>query len=477
MNRLSFKTAFSGLSKPLHTALLGIFLLMAALPAGAQVVLTDTVPVAQRVQPRYVQYLDLSYAPLRIQINGVYAVVGIYQDTADYVAVRLDRWEDTATVRDGLFYLTFSNRTGDLDLFVLGLGKDGIIEVHTRNPNLFILSSHTNYVFVTSGDTMRFNNLGIQADEYSMVEVLNPCVVANTMQLHANNSATIRYGHYTCKTFIEDTWEHGTIIGYLRNDDEIKRPLNNKHQTNWKGIRSTPPKMFWANGYYPIDRTHINLYSGLNTYFGHYDTDVPAKISLGNLQAEITYDIVARHHFTFGLGLGYGYNNFTFRDPYIRYYDQIPVYDEMTGLETGCYGHYNFLSEDIPFGEEQYWHSNAIVQQITLPIHFSYYCDQNHNYSKGLHFSADIVFGYIFKGRVHQRYGESLGTGVDEYTGNHYEQFLNYSKYDNFYGEPQFDIRLSAGRGAWNLFIQSGFNRITGFGGQRPHSFGIKISL
>lgn len=256
----------------------------------------------------------------------------------------------------------------------------------------------------------------------------------------------------------ENVWKHGWKSGHV--------------ETNFPQHSHTTQK----NKYSASDRFHIDLYGGWDTYILRGDHEnVPAKLALGNFQAEMTYDLVTRPHFTFGLGLGYSHSNFALRDPYVRYSEYLPVYDEVTRRVMGYAGNYDLISEEIPFGEEQYWHSQLILRQLTLPIHFSYYCSKDH--TKGLHFGTDLVFGLLRKGNVHQRYGESLGTDTDEYTGTPYETFLNCSRYDHYECDPQIDIRLSAGWGPWNLFAQYGLMRLVPGWGKNSLAFGLKVSL
>lgn len=446
------------------------FTLLSATPLWAQLV--EQPPYTNTDIPQYVQYLNLtdSFPNLRFNIMGEYSTIVFEQDTVDYVSMRLNSWDDTNHVQAWLNL----NPGSWPSLTIFARGQD-VIQIHSRHKDLYIYAQYSNHIYIHSScdSVLRYDNINIQADDHCIVEFINPISVANKISLLAQNSAIIRYFQYTCKTYEECTRDFGSIQGFLRNGENVWQSLKGYHIETNSSKRSHPTKMGWYNA---SDRFHINLYGGWDTYIlrGGRET-VPAKLALGNYQAEMTYDLVAKTHFAFGIGLGYSHSNFALRDPYVRYYETLPFYDEETGRLMWYYPNYDLLSEEIPFGEEQYWHSQFILRQLTLPIHFSYYCNKDH--TKGLHFGADLVFGLLRKGNVHQRYGKSLGTGTDEYTGDPYETFLNYSKYDYFEFDPQIDIRISAGWGPWNLFAQYGLMRLVPCWGKNSLAFGLKISL
>ena len=472
------KTAFSqtrhATSLPQNTQIMKrlalFFALLSTTPLWAQLV--EQPPYTNADIPQYVQYLNLtdSFPNLRFNIRGEYSTIVFEQDTVDYVSLRLNSWDDTNRVHSWINL----NPGSWPSLTIFARGQD-VIQIHSRHKDLYIYAQYSNHIYIHSScdSVLRYDNINIQADDHCIVEFINPISVANKISLLAQNSAIIRYFQYTCKTYEECTRDFGSIQGFLRNGENVWQSLKGYHIETNSSKRSHPTKMGWYNA---SDRFHINLYGGWDTYIlrGGQET-VPAKLALGNYQAEMTYDLVAKTHFAFGIGLGYSHSNFALRDPYVRYYETLPFYDEETGRLMWYNPNYDLLSEEIPFGEEQYWHSQFILRQLTLPIHFSYYCNKDH--TKGLHFGADLVFGLLRKGNVHQRYGKSLGTGTDEYTGDPYETFLNYSKYDYFECDPQIDIRLSAGWGPWNLFAQYGLMRLVPSWGKNSLAFGLKVSL
>lgn len=473
------KTAFSqtrhATSLPQNTQIMKrlalFFALLSATPLWAQLV--EQPPYTKADIPQYVQYLNLtdSFPNLRFIIMGEYSTIVFEQDTVDYVSLRLNSWDDTNRVHS---WINLNPGSWPL-LTIFARGQD-VIQIHSRHKDLYIYAQYSNHIYIHSScdSVLRYDNINIQADDHCIVEFINPISVANKISLLAQNSAIIRYFRYTCKTYEECTKDYGTIDGFSRNGENVwKHGWKSGHvETNFPQHSHTTQK----NKYSASDRFHIDLYGGWDTYILRGDHEnVPAKLALGNFQAEMTYDLVTRPHFTFGLGLGYSHSNFALRDPYVRYSEYLPVYDEVTRRVMGYAGNYDLLSEEIPFGEEQYWHSQLILRQLTLPIHFSYYCNKDH--TKGLHFGTDLVFGLLRKGNVHQRYGESLGTDTDEYTGTPYETFLNCSRYDHYECDPQIDIRLSAGWGPWNLFAQYGLMRLVPGWGKNSLAFGLKVSL
>ena len=473
------KTAFSqtrhATSLPQNTQIMKrlalFFALLSATPLWAQLV--EQPPYTKADIPQYVQYLNLtdSFPNLRFIIMGEYSTIVFEQDTVDYVSLRLNSWDDTNRVHS---WINLNPGSWPL-LTIFARGQD-VIQIHSRHKDLYIYAQYSNHIYIHSScdSVLRYDNINIQADDHCIVEFINPISVANKISLLAQNSAIIRYFRYTCKTYEECTKDYGTIDGFSRNGENVwKHGWKSGHvETNFPQHSHTTQK----NKYSASDRFHIDLYGGWDTYILRGDHEnVPAKLALGNFQAEMTYDLVTRPHFTFGLGLGYSHSNFALRDPYVRYSEYLPVYDEVTRRVMGYADNYDLLSEEIPFGEEQYWHSQLILRQLTLPIHFSYYCNKDH--TKGLHFGTDLVFGLLRKGNVHQRYGESLGTDTDEYTGTPYETFLNCSRYDHYECDPQIDIRLSAGWGPWNLFAQYGLMRLVPGWGKNSLAFGLKVSL
>lgn len=473
------KTAFSqtrhATSLPQNTQIMKrlalFFALLSATPLWAQLV--EQPPYTKADIPQYVQYLNLtdSFPNLRFIIMGEYSTIVFEQDTVDYVSLRLNSWDDTNRVHS---WINLNPGSWPL-LTIFARGQD-VIQIHSRHKDLYIYAQYSNHIYIHSScdSVLRYDNINIQADDHCIVEFINPISVANKISLLAQNSAIIRYFRYTCKTYEECTKDYGTIDVFSRNGENVwKHGWKSGHvETNFPQHSHTTQK----NKYSASDRFHIDLYGGWDTYILRGDHEnVPAKLALGNFQAEMTYDLVTRPHFTFGLGLGYSHSNFALRDPYVRYSEYLPVYDEVTRRVMGYAGNYDLLSEEIPFGEEQYWHSQLILRQLTLPIHFSYYCNKDH--TKGLHFGTDLVFGLLRKGNVHQRYGESLGTDTDEYTGTPYETFLNCSRYDHYECDPQIDIRLSAGWGPWNLFAQYGLMRLVPGWGKNSLAFGLKVSL
>lgn len=471
------KTAFSqtrhATSLPQNTRTMKrlalFFALLSATPLWAQLV--EQPPYTKADIPQYVQYLNLtdSFPNLQFYIDGEYSTIVFEQDTVDYVSMRLNSWDDTNHVQA---WINLDPVSPSMSIYVRG---QDVVQIHSRHKDLRFYAHNSNHIYIHSScdSVLHYDNVIISAFDHCIVEFTNP-IVANTVMLDADDYATIRYFRYTCKSYREHTYKYGSIEGLIRNGENVrKHGWKSGHvETNFPQSPHTTQK----NKYSASDRFHINLYGGWDTYIlrGGQET-VPAKLALGNYQAEMTYDLVAKTHFAFGIGLGYSHSNFALRDPYVRYYETLPFYDEETGRLMWYNPNYDLLSEEIPFGEEQYWHSQLILRQLTLPIHFSYYCNKDH--TKGLHFGADLVFGLLRKGNVHQRYGKSLGTGTDEYTGDPYETFLNYSKYDYFECDPQIDIRLSAGWGPWNLFAQYGLMRLVPSWGKNSLAFGLKISL
>lgn len=466
------KTVFSqtrhATSLPQNTRImkrLALFLvLLSATPLWAQLV--EQPPYTNADIPQYVQYLNLtdSFPNLQFYIHGEYSTIVFEQDTVDYVSMRLNSWDDTNHVQA---WINLDPVSPSMSIYVRG---QDVVQIHSRHKDLRFYAHNSNHIYIHSScdSVLHYDNIIISAYDHCIVEFINP-IVANTVMLDADDYATIRYSRYTCKSYREHTYKYGSIEGLIRNGENVGKHWESGHvETNFPQSPHTTQKIHYSAS----DRFHINLYGGLNTIAPNIlygPLEAPAKISLGNFQTEATYDFVARDHFTFGFGLGYCYNNYIFHDPYVRF-----PFEEW--YNSGG----NFLSltpEEIPFGEEQYWRSDLTVQQLVLPIHFAYY--RNSDHSKGFHAEADLVPSIFYgKAFVHQRYGEFLGTGIDEYNNNTpYEEFLNYSHYDQFIRRLQCDLRLSVGWGSWNIYAQYALNEYLFVGSGHELSLGFKLSL
>lgn len=438
-------------------------------------------------RPMFIQYLDLvGVKTLDIHMTGNYTTLCIYQDTVDYVGVRLNSWDDTNRIPDNIFTL---NPTAGLHILsVYGFGTAGELEVHTSIKNLSILNEWYNLIVVSSStDTLRFNSIGATAQGNSTIQFLSPMVVENGVWLMAEDQGYIKYYNYECVDYSEMTRDQGSIVGRYRNGEEVSKPL----AYNTVGQRLLPGRMGWYN---LSDRIHLNLYAALNgcrTEEKSYHPAAAIKNSIGSFQGELTYDIVARKQFTFGVGIGYSRDKYRFKDHYVHFVGNVTEYDE-NGFWSSTWPYNNPIGDNPPscgnpnnwyempsnpgIDSLQYWSSSMKVSYFTIPIHFEYYVNKDH--SQGLHVGFDLVPGFALGDAVlNQHFGRSVGKGVDEYTNVKYESLFNMNSYDRWGIDPMCDIRLSAGWGVWNVFAQYALERFWFCSAYFPFKVGIKLSL
>ena len=430
---------------------------------------------------KLVQRLDLSSQKyLMIHVGGEYASVAIYQDTEDYVAVRNPLWNDSSLTSQPLFELTQNDFLHTL--WVGGNARAGAIEIHTKRNDLDIYSRLYNHVGVYAAkahDTVRLRSIRVQTDDYSMVEIGSP-LVAEDVQLIAEKHSTIYYHSYAAERYSENTKESGIIYGGMRNGESLakKHGLFNYNTDGYKLLEYR---------YRPAQRLHLSLtaallsagskpLSGFGWTENHYVEDYPypeIKTTLGCDQLTVSYDIVCRKHFAFGLGLEYSYNRFKYQDHYVDFY-----YNRYEPDEFGRPDNNYLVPMEPPYGggdSLQYWSSQLTAQYIAIPFGVTYYANQNHR--KGLHVGLELVPSLaISDGKLRRRYSQWEDIeGTNEVNGfvvNNYYPVTLYT---------MLDFRLSIGWGAWSLMVQ-GSPDSANWGIRTPSSvypfrMGVKVSL
>ncbi|MBR3487872.1 MAG: hypothetical protein IKH33_01000 [Bacteroidales bacterium] len=444
-------------------------LMLAALGAAAQ-------------EPtKLIQRLDLSSQKyLMIHVGGEYASVAIYQDTEDYVAVRNPLWNDSSLTSQPLFELTQNDFLHTL--WVGGNARAGAIEIHTKRNDLDIYSRLYNHVGVYAAkahDTVRLRSIRVQTDDYSMVEIGSP-LVAEDVQLIAEKHSTIYYHSYAAERYSENTKESGIIYGGMRNGESLakRHGLFNYNTDGYKLLEYR---------YRPAQRLHLSLtaallsagskpLSGFGWTENRYVEDYPypeMKTTLGCYQLTVSYDIVCRKHFAFGLGLEYSYNRFKYQDPYVDFY-----YNRYEPDEFGRPDNNYLVPMEPPYGggdSLQYWSSQLTAKYIAIPFGVTYYANQNHR--KGFHVGLELVpsFG-ISDGKLRRRYSQweeiEDGNITNGFVVNDYYPVTLYT---------MIDLRLSIGWGAWSFMVQ-GSPDSANWGFRTPSSvypfrMGVKVSL
>lgn len=432
---------------------------------------------------KLIQRLDLSSQKyLMIHVGGEYASVAIYQDTEDYVAVRNPLWNDSAQTSQPLFELTQSDIL--YTLWVGGNARAGMIEIHTKRDNLDIYSRLYNHVGIFSakaGDTVRLRSIRLQADDYSMMEIVAP-LVAEDVQLIAEKHSTIYYHTYMAERYSENTKDHGIIYGGMRNGESLAK----KHHLfdyNTDGY-----KMF-EHRYRPAQRLHLSVTAALlsagskplsgfgwteNAYRERVIPYPDMKTTLGCYQVTLSYDIVCRKHFAVGLGLEYSYNRFKYKDPYVdfHHFDQ----DIIDGVILGSADY--LMPIEPPYGggdSLQYWSSQLTAKYVAIPIGATYYADKNHR--KGFHVGLELVPSFaIHEGDLHRRYCQ-----WDEIEGSNTTEGFVINSHQPISLYTTVDLRLYIGWGAWSVMIQ-GNPDSANWGFKTPHAvypfrMGVKVSL
>lgn len=436
---------------------------------------------------KLIQRLDLSSQKyLMIHVGGEYASVAIYQDTEDYVAVRNPLWNDSAQTSQPLFELTQSDFL--YTLWVGGNARAGMIEIHTKRDNLDIYSRLYNHVGIfsaKSGDTVRLRSIRLQADDYSLVEIVAP-LVAEDVQLIAEKHSTIYYHTYMAERYSENTKDHGIVYGGMRNGESLAK----KHHLfdyNTDGY-----KMF-EHRYRPAQRLHLSVTAALlsagskplsgfgwteNQYPESTDPFPETKTTLGCYQLTVSYDIVCRKHFAFGIGLEYSYNRFKFKDPYVDFF-----HHDQPDLGSFIFSTNDYLTPmEPPYGggdSIQYWSSQLTAKYVAIPIGVAYYADRNHR--KGFHVGLELVPSFaIHEGDLHRRYCQ-----WDEIEGSNTTEGFVINSHQPISLYTTVDLRLNIGWGAWSVMIQGNPDSANwGFSfsksGLRPVyslRMGVKVSL
>ena len=432
---------------------------------------------------KLVQRMDLSSQKyLMIHVGGEYASVAIYQDSEDYVAVSNPVWNDSAQTSQPLFELTQTEFF--YTLWVGGNARAGVIEIHTKRDNLDIYSrlyNHVGVYAVQAHDTVRLRSIRVQTDDYSMVEIGTP-LVAEDVQLIAEKHSTIYYHTYMAERYSENTKEHGIIYGGMRNGASLAK----KHglfDYNTEGY-----KMF-EHRYRPAQRLHLSVTAALLSAgseplsgFGwgesaYMERVIPypeMKTTLGCYQLTMSYDIICRKHFAFGLGLEYSYNQFKYKDPYVDFchFDQ-EIIDNVV-LGSADY----LMPTEPPYGggdSLQYWSSQLTAKYIAIPFGVTYYADKNHR--KGLHVGLEMVPSFaINNGTLNRRYSQ---WGEQDANSHVPGTIINSNQTIELY--TMVDLRLSIGWGAWSVVVQGSPDSANwGFRTPRsvyPFRMGVKVTL
>ncbi len=438
--------------------------------------------MAQYQPVRMVQPLSVShYRSLVVNVFGN-GRVNVVQDVDDYVVFHLCTADDTATVPDGIM------KVWDSDF---GYGNIGItsyptvlnIELHLKTDNLYITSCDYSTVNLTSAnnrDSLVYNSLTLQADDHATV-MTERHVHVETIRLRASYFGLVRCYSYTSPLYEETHWGNGIIRVGVRNGDidhSMAKEMTTLGNTRMLMVR-----------YKPIERVHLSLLAGFHNWgtsqlnglagteyvFDYRDVAywernawedaASARTTLGNLQLELSYDVVAREHYTISLGLGYERNSYRLRHSFVSWVEatDIPVHTSMINATLYNYTGFTILPEIgvLYKGRDQVpgsWSTRFTTNYLAMPLQFTYHADRRH--TKGFHAGVAVVPGMaISKGTLTRHfsgYGGKTWVSYDPVAGDSTWGFKRYDVHDeqSVKVNAKVDVRLTVGWANWSVFLQ-----------------------
>lgn len=464
--------------------------------------------MAQYQPVRMVQPLNVShYRSLVVSVYGN-GHVNVVQDVDDYVVFYLCSADDTATLPDGIM------KVWDSDF---GYGNIGItsyptvlnVELHLKTDNLYITACDYSTVNLTSAnnrDSLVYNSLTLQADDHATT-MTERHVHAETIKLRASYFGLVRCYSYTSPLHEETHWGNGIIRVGVRNGD-----LDHSTAQEMTTLGNTRMSMV---RYKPIERVHLSLLAGFHNwgtsqlnglagteYVSDYrdvaywersawEDAASARTNLGNLQLELSYDIVAREHYTIGLGLGYERNSYSLRHPFVSWVEaaNIPVQTSKINTILFDYTGFTILPEiGVMYrGRDQVpgsWSTRFTTNYLAMPIQFTYHADRRH--TKGFHAGVAVVPGMaIAKGTLTRHfsgYGGKTWDGYSYVTGDTTWGFIRYDAHDeqSVKVNAKVDVRLTVGWANWSVFLQLSTMPVLADKrtlGLYPMKLGLKIQL
>ena len=464
--------------------------------------------MAQYQPVRMVQPLEVShYRSLVVSVYGN-GHVNVVQDVDDYVVFHLCTADDTATLPDGIM------KVWDSDF---GYGNIGItsyptvlnVELHLKTDNLYITACDYSTVNLTSAnnrDSLVYNSLTLQADDHATT-MTERHVHAETIKLRASYFGLVRCYSYTSPLHEETHWGNGIIRVGVRNGD-----LDHSTAQEMTTLGNTRMSMV---RYKPIERVHLSLLAGFHNwgtsqlnglagteYVSDYrdvaywersawEDAASARTNLGNLQLELSYDIVAREHYTIGLGLGYERNSYSLRHPFVSWVEaaNIPVQTSKINTILFDYTGFTILPEiGVMYrGRDQVpgsWSTRFTTNYLAMPIQFTYHADRRH--TKGFHAGVAVVPGMaIAKGTLTRHfsgYGGKTWDGYSYVTGDTTWGFIRYDAHDeqSVKVNAKVDVRLTVGWANWSVFLQLSTMPVLADKrtlGLYPMKLGLKIQL
>ena len=464
--------------------------------------------MAQYQPVRMVQPLNVShYRSLIVNVFGN-GRVNVVQDTADYVVFNLASPADTATLPDGIMKV-WDAHYGDGNIGILSYPTLLYVDLHLTTRDLYITAVDYSTVNLTSAnnrDSLVYSSLTLQADDHATT-MTERHVHAETIKLRASYFGLVRCYSYTSPLHEETLWGNGIIRVGVRNgeyDLSMAKEITTLGNTRMSMVR-----------YKPIERVHLSLLVGFHNWgtsqlnglagteyvFDYRDVAywernawedaASARTNLGNLQLELSYDIVAREHYTIGLGLGYERNSYRLRHPFVSWVDATDIPVQTNKINTTLYEYTGFtILPEIGVmsrGRDQVpgsWSTRFTTNYLSMPIQFTYHAERCH--TKGFHAGVAVVPGMaISKGTLTRHfsgYGGKTWVSYDPVAGDTTWGFKRYDVHDeqSVKVNAKLDVRLTVGWANWSVYLQ--LSTVPVMADERtlglyPMKLGLKIQL
>lgn len=470
--------------------------------------ISELTAMAQYQPVRMVQPLNVShYRSLVVSVYGN-GHVNVVQDVDDYVVFHLCTADDTATLPDGIMRVWDSD-FGYGNILITSYPTVLNVELHLKTDNLYITACDYSTVNLTSAnnrDSLVYNSLTLQADDHATT-MTERHVHAETIKLRASYFGLVRCYSYTSPLHEETHWGNGIIRVGVRNGD-----LDHSTAQEMTTLGNTRMSMV---RYKPIERVHLSLLAGFHNWgtsqlnglagteyvFDYRDVaywernawedGASARTNLGNLQLELSYDIVAREHYTIGLGLGFERNSYSLRHPFVSWVEAANILVQTSKINTILFDYTGFtILPEIGVmyrGRDQVpgsWSTRFTTNYLAMPIQFTYHADRRH--TKGFHAGVAVVPGMaIAKGTLTRHfsgYGGKTWDGYSYVTGDTTWGFIRYDAHDeqSVKVNAKVDVRLTVGWANWSVFLQLSTMPVLADKrtlGLYPMKLGLKIQL
>ncbi len=464
--------------------------------------------MAQYQPVRMVQPLSVShYRSLVVSVYGN-GHVNVVQDVDDYVVFHLCTADDTATLPDGIMRVWDSD-FGYGDILITSYPTVLNVELHLKTDNLYIAACEYSTVNLTSAnnrDSLVYNSLTLQADDHATV-MTERHVHAETIRLRASYFGLVRCYSYTSPLYEETHWGNGIIRVGVRNGDidhSMAKEMTTLGNTRMSMVR-----------YKPIERVHLSLLAGFHNWgtsqlnglagteyvFDYRDVAywernawedaASARTTLGNLQLELSYDVVAREHYTISLGLGSERNSYRLRHSFVSWVEATDIPVQTSKINTTLYDYTGFtILPEIGVlyrGHDQVpgsWSTRFTTNYLAMPIQFTYHADRRH--TKGFHAGVAVIPGMaISKGTLTRHFsgfGGKTWASYSPVTGDTTWGFKRYDVHDeqSVKVNAKVDVRLTVGWANWSVFLQLATVPVLADErtlGLYPMKLGLKIQL